>query len=291
MIITPEELAIHECDEKLLDIINNKTFDDRVLYEKQSNFHSIKVVENEVGRFLHYKDTYQAGVINTEFYKGNIPYINYFLIPYLINPSIKKILLIGMGTGIIVNQYEQLFSQLKHIDVVDIEENILEIAQKFFNFKQSEKFNFTLQDGLVFLNNTKQKYDLIVVDVASDEGIDDRFCSKEYLESIKKHLTKNGLFVSNMPSSADVLNPKNIFIDNLLSIYKDIFANVNLYKGDESDKIYYKSFFNLDERVVDITNLIFISSDKKLDVNFDKETIKNIEKLGISIHNYLKDLI
>ena len=37
MIITPEELAIHECDEKLLDIINNKTFDDKILYEKQSD--------------------------------------------------------------------------------------------------------------------------------------------------------------------------------------------------------------------------------------------------------------
>ncbi len=291
MIIAPEELAIHECDENLLDIINNKTFDDKTLYEKQSNFHSIKIVENEIGRFLHYKDTYQAGVINTDFYKGNIPYINYFLIPYLINPAIKNILLIGMGTGIIVNQYEQLFTQLKKIDVVDIEENILEIAKKFFNFKQSEKFNFTLQDGLVYLNNTKQKYDLIVVDVASDEGIDDRFCNDEYLKSIKTHLSKNGIFVSNMPSSADVMNSKNVFIHNLLSIYKNTFKNVNLYKGNESDKIYYKSFFNLEERVVDITNLIFISSDKNLDVNFDKQLIKNIEKLGVSIDNYLKDLI
>ena len=34
-----------------------------------------------------------------------------------------------------------------------------------------------------------------------------------------------------------------------------------------------------------------ISSDKNLDVNFDKQLIKNIEKLGVSIDNYLKDLI
>lgn len=291
MIITPEELAIHESDEKLLDIINNKTFDDKVLYEKQSDFHSIKVVENEVGRFLHYKDTYQAGIINTEFYKGNIPYINYFLIPYLINPQIKNILLIGMGTGIIVNQYEKLFTQLRMFDVVDIEENILEIAQNYFGFQQSEKVNFILQDGLVYLNNTKQKYDLIVVDVASDEGIDDRFCSIEYLKTIKKHLKKDGIFVSNMPSSADVLNPQNVFVLDLLKDYKSIFKNVSLYKGNESDRVYYKSFFGLDERVVDITNLIFISSDMKLDVNFDKQNIQNVEKLGVSIHNYLKDLV
>ena len=59
MIIIPEYLAIHEPDEKLLDVINEKEFNDIVLYEKQSDFHNIKVVENEIGRFLHYKDTYQ----------------------------------------------------------------------------------------------------------------------------------------------------------------------------------------------------------------------------------------
>ena len=47
MTIIPEELQIHEPDEKLLDIINSKIFNDRVLYEKQSVFHSVKVVEND----------------------------------------------------------------------------------------------------------------------------------------------------------------------------------------------------------------------------------------------------
>ena len=288
MIITPEELAIHEPDEKLLEIINNKKFKDKILYKKSSTFHTIKVVENEIGRFLHYKDTYQAGYVNSPFYKGNIPYINYFLIPYLINPDIKNILLIGLGTGILVNQYEKLFKKLEKIDVVDIEENILEIAEKFFNFKPSQKFNFELQDGLVFLNNTKKKYDLIVVDVASDEGIDERFCSAEYLKTIKSHLKKNGIFVSNMPSSADVLNPQNSFIINLLAEYKSIFKNVDLYKGNMSDKIYYKAFFGIEKRVVDITNLIFISSESNLKPNSSPD---EISKLGIDIKDYLADLI
>jgi len=288
MIITPEELAIHEPEQKLLDIINNKTFNDRVLFEKQSDFHNIKVVENEIGRFLHYKDTYQAGYIDTAVYKGNIPYVNYFLIPYLFNPDIKTILLVGLGTGIIVKQYEALFKKLKSIDVVDIEENITEIAQTFFSFEPSEKFNFNLQDGLVYLNNCKKKYDLIVVDVASDEGIDSRFCSKEYLDCIKSHLTKNGIFVSNMPSSADVLNPQNTFVLKLLEDYKNTFKFVNLYKGNTSDRIYYKAFFDLDERAVDITNLIFISSDRELQ---PAGSIQEIEKLGISINDYISDLI
>ena len=287
MIIIPEYLAIHEPDEKLLDIINEKEFNDNILFEKQSNFHNIKVIENEIGRFLHYKDTYQAGFINTKSYKGNLPYINYFTIPYLINPNTKNILLIGFGTGKIVNDWEKIFSKLVTIDVVDIEENIFEIATSYFNFKKSNKINFHLQDGLVYLRENKKKYDIIVVDVASDEGIDDRFLSNDYFTLIKKSLSKNGIFVSNLCSSADLEHPENTFFQSLKETYKATFNNVAIFKGNESDKVYYKAFFDIDQRVIDITNLIFISSMQNIQFSKDYNPIEN---LNININAYINDL-
>lgn len=179
-VLIPEMLAIKEPKPELLELINNKKFNDKVLYKKNSAFHKITVVENEAGRFLHFKDTYQAGFIDTAFYKGNLPYINYFLIPYLMNKNIKKILLIGLGTGKVVNDYAFLFEKLERIDAVDIEENILEIAEEYFDFKKPQGFNFHLQDGRTFLKQNKTKYDLIVVDVANNDGIDERFLEEEY---------------------------------------------------------------------------------------------------------------
>ena len=235
---------------------------------------------------MHYADTYQAGFINTEFYKGNLPYINYFLIPYLMNPKIENILLIGLGSGKIVNQYELIFEHLKTIDVVDLEENIVDIAKKYFDFKPSEKFNFILQDGLTYLRNNKKKYDLIVVDVANNDGIDLRFLSKEYFSSIKKSLKKNGIFVSNMCASPDFENEKNIFFKEFFPMYKENFENNYVFKGNTSDRVYYKSFFDIDERVIDITNVVIISSDKKYKVSSETEKIEN---LGIDIKQYLND--
>ena len=287
MIIIPEYLAIHEPKEELLEIINNKEFDDKILYEKQSDFHNIKVVENEVGRFLHYKDTYQAGFINTPFYKGNLPYINYFTIPYLINPDIKDILLIGFGTGKIVNDWEKLFDNLKSIDVVDIEENIYDIAKDYFNFKKSDMVNFFLQDGIVFLRENTKKYDLIVVDVASDDGIDERFLDDEYLALIKNSLSINGIFISNLCSSADLNHRENKFFKSLIQVYKSYFKNLFVFKGDESDRVYYKAFFDIDERVIDITNVIIISSDSQMAISSD---YAKIHGLGINIENYINDL-
>ena len=287
MIRIPEYLAIHEPKEELLEIINNKTFNDRVLYEKQSDFHDIKVIENEIGRFLHYKDTYQAGFINTQFYKGNLPYINYFTIPYLINPDIKNILLIGFGTGKIVNDWEKLFDNLESIDVVDIEENIFDIAADYFEFKKSDSINFFLQDGLVFLRENNKKYDLIVTDVASDDGIDDRFLSDDYFKLIKKSLTSNGVFVSNLCSSADLTCKENTFFHSILDTYQSHFKQVSIFKGNESDRVYYKAFFDIDERVIDITNVILISSKQQFSVGKDYEKIK---ATGLDIVPYVNDL-
>lgn len=286
LILIPEELAIKKPKKELLKIINEKTFNDKVLFELASDFHDIKIVENEVGKFLHYQDTYQAGFINTDFYKGNLPYINYFLIPYLMNKKIENILLIGLGSGKIVTQFETLFDNLKSIDVVDLEENIVDIAQNYFDFNPSQKFNFILQDGLTYLRNNKKKYDLIVVDVANNDGIDLRFLSEEYFASIKKSLKKNGIFVSNMCASPDFENKKNIFFKEFFPIYKTNFKSNFVFKGNQSDKVYYKAFFNIDERVIDITNVVIISSDKKYKIN---KNTKNIEQLGIDIKQYLND--
>lgn len=286
-VLIPEELAIKKPKKELLEIINNKIFNDRVLFELESDFHNIKVIENEIGRFLHYKDTYQAGFINTNFYKGNLPYINYFLIPYLMNPKIKNILLIGMGSGKIINDFEFLFEDLKSIDVVDLEENITNIAKNYFSFKESDKFNFILQDGITYLRNNKIKYDLIVVDVANNDGIDLRFLSDEYLKIIKKSLKKGGIFVSNMCASPDFNNKKNKFFTDFLPKYNKFFENNLIFKGNYSDKIYYKCFFDINERVIDITNVIIISSDKNYCL---KNNYQKFNNLNIDITNYLRDL-
>lgn len=284
MTIIPDNLAIHKPKKELLDLIEKNDIKERILETFESDFHSISVVESKIGRFLKYDDTYQAGYIDTPFYKGNLPYINYFLIPLLMSKKIKDVLFIGFGSGIIVNQYEE-FLNLKTVDIVDIEENIFYIAQKYFNFRKSDKQNFILQDALIYLKTTKKKYDLIIVDVAGNEGIDERFCDSEYLNLIKNRLKKEGIFVSNMPSSRDIFNPKNKFALELIETYKKYFEFVCVYNGEQSNKIFYKTFFDIDEVVFDVTNLILISSNKKYSI--EKNDLIE-EKFEIS--KYLNDL-
>ena len=79
---------------------------------------------------------------------------------------------------------------------------------------------------------------------------------------------------------------KNIFFKEFFPIYKKNFENNFVFKGDMSDSVYYKSFFDIDERVIDITNVVIISSDKKYKISSKTEKIEN---LGIDIKQYLND--
>lgn len=285
--LRPEDIVIHKADKNFEKIIDEIDLEEKELFQINSTFHDISVVENNIGRFLKYDNTYQAGFIDSPNYKGNLFYINYFLIPYLMNKNIKNILLVGFGSGIIVNQFEKIFEKLNRIDVVDIEENIFDIAKNYFNFKNSEKINFFLQDALIYLKNNKRKYDLIIVDVAGNEGIDERFLSVEYLNLIKKNLKKKGVFISNLPSSRDIFNKKNKVILSLLDDYRKMFNFVDIYNGETSNKLYYKTFYNIDKIVYDITNLILISSDfeYKISSNYEK-----LEDINVDIKPYLSDL-
>lgn len=291
-VIIPENLMKTEADIESVAVACVKMADDKVLWETESDFHSIAICENDIGRFMRYGISFQAGFINSPLYKGNIPYLNYFHIPYFINPNAEKILLIGFGTGILVNQLERVYKNLKKIDVVDIEENILYIAKNFFNFKESEKFEFFLQDALVYLRNNKTKYDLIIVDVAGNEGIDERFFEDEFFSNIKKSLSKNGIFAFNSCANTDFDESSDTFFGFTVNKYKEHFKNFAVFNGKTSDTLYYKVFFDIDKRVIDVTNAIIIASDNPInsDVFDNKDAVLEIQKIDVDIKPYVDDL-
>lgn len=291
-VIIPENLMKTDADIESVAVACVKMADDKVLWQTESDFHSIAICENDIGRFMRYGISFQAGFINSPLYKGNIPYLNYFHLPYFINPDAENILLIGFGTGILVKQLEKVYKNLKKIDVVDIEENILYIAKNFFGFEEGEKFEFFLQDALVYLRNNKKKYDLIIVDVAGNEGIDQRFFENEFFSNIKKSLSKNGIFAFNSCANTDFDEGEDSFFGFTVEKYKESFKNFAVFNGRTSDTLYYKVFFDIDKRVIDVTNAIIIASDGTInpDVFQNPKATSEIQKIGVDIKPYADDL-
>ncbi|WP_260763598.1 spermidine synthase [Candidatus Mycosynbacter amalyticus] len=56
-------------------------------------------------------------------------------------------------------------SSLSHIDVVEIDPKLVEVAREHFYYRDPSNVTLTFTDARTYVNQTKQRYDIVVVDV------------------------------------------------------------------------------------------------------------------------------
>lgn len=168
------------------------------------------------------------------------------------NTMDMDVLILGMGTGTYATQCEKYFGDM-NIEGVEIDEKITDLSRKYFSLSKSVPV--TTYDGRAFLNASKKKYDVIMVDAYQDITIPFQMSSREFFALVKEHLTDDGVMVVNM---------------NMKST-KD--GNINEYLSDTIGSVFDTEY------IVDVTG----SSNRELFASDNKEIMEilsgNIEKL------------
>jgi len=289
MIIPPEIMItknLHPEDVKILDDLECS---EKIIFQQKTSFiNNVKVVENELGRFLKFEDNYQGGKINHPLYKGNIPYINYFLLAAAMKKDIKNVLILGLGTGNFVNQLKSVLPQIKKIDVVEINPEIVEIAGKFFDFEKTGDIEIKIQDGRVFVRSCTEKYDLIILDIFSESGMAYRFMTKEFLEEISNILAFDGILASNLFGLTDLDSESNIIFKSLLKTYNSVFYDNLIFPTNYGNYEFYKLLIGLRHDLSDLTNIILFSGKEEIDIKTSK-VLEIMDKLNINIDKYVQD--
>jgi spermidine synthase len=119
----------------------------------------------------------------------------------LVNP--QNSLVIGAG----VMQTEQLIAvRGGHVTTVELDPIVADVGQRFFNdYNHMDTLTnrtVVVDDAKHFLANTNAQYDLIVGDTPAAFSIQPAtLYSVPFYQSIKEHLTSNGIFVGNMTST------------------------------------------------------------------------------------------
>lgn len=112
----------------------------------------------------------------------------------------KTILILGGGAFTLPAALMEEFPELS-IDVVELDEGLFDIAQKYFDFQPSDHVQVHIGDGRRFLTTSEQTYDMIVVDVFSHASIPESFQSLEFVTSLRHHLHKKGVVAMNVIAS------------------------------------------------------------------------------------------
>lgn len=164
-------------------------------YTEQSNYQLIDFFEtDEFGKFF----TLDGIIMLTE--KDEFIYHDMIThIPMATNPNIKHVLVIGGGDGGTVRELSR-YSHIEKIDLVEIDEMVVRTCKQFLPITASQltdpRVRIYYEDGLKYVMNKENMYDLIIVDSTDPIGPGEGLFTVEFYSNCYKALKEDGILVN-----------------------------------------------------------------------------------------------
>jgi spermidine synthase len=199
----------------------------------KSDFQKIDVFDTpEFGRVLVIDDYIMLTEKDEFIYHEMIAHV-----PMAVNPSIKKVLVIGAGDGGTVRELTR-YNSLERVDMVEIDRKVVEICQEFIPQTASKlddkRVNLYFEDGLKFVKTKKNEYDLIIVDSTDPIGPGVELFTLEFYENCFDALVDDGILVNQhespyYPKDAKTMQKIHIKIKSVFPIATVYQAHIPTY--------------------------------------------------------------
>lgn len=115
----------------------------------------------------------------------------------LFNPNPASVLMIGLGGGSML-KYLHRHVPASDLTAVEINPSVIDMRQAFHIPDDSDRLRVVCADGARFMAKPPRRYDLILVDGFTGEGIAPALCSRSFYTHCRKALTAEGLLVANV---------------------------------------------------------------------------------------------
>ncbi len=169
------------------------------IFTGQSDFQKIDIIDTyEFGRVL----VIDGWTMVTE----KDEFIYHEMITHValgVNPNIKRALVIGGGDGGTVRELTS-FKNIEEIHMVEIDPVVVEASIKYLPFTSSklsdERVKVFYQDGLEYVKDKEDYYDIIIVDSTDPIGPGEGLFTESFYKDCFKALTKDGIMVNQCES-------------------------------------------------------------------------------------------
>ena len=114
-------------------------------------------------------------------------------------PKLNRVLIIGIGGGSLPMAIREAYPET-HVDAVELDQEVINVALRYFQFKPDEKLTVFAEDGRVFIRKMIRqniRYDAIVLDAFDKEYIPEHMTSAEFLGQAKEALRSDGVLLAN----------------------------------------------------------------------------------------------
>lgn len=206
---------------------------EKVLNSQNSIYGNITVTENKTQHTFFYN--------GLPFATTPIPDINfveeYGNLPLLFNDSPDNVLIISAGSGGLIN--ETLKHPVKRIDYCELDPLIIKLVSKYGslltqNELTNKKVHISNIDGRLFVNRTKNKYDIILIGLSKPTDLSsNRVFSADFFALCKTKLKNNGLIALNLPGSLAYLSQELKDLNNsIINALRINYKHLKIIPGD-----------------------------------------------------------
>lgn len=242
----------------------------QVLETKESLYHYILIGEDKNWRVMQFNRTIQSGISKKDKITSIAPYTDSFHLGLVFVPKAKKVLFVGCGGATGPRQFRTLYPDLQ-IDIAEIDPDVVKLAKKYFYLTEDEKLKVYVEDGRVFLNRSKDKYDIIIMDAYFAEAIPFHLTTKEFMEIAKKHLQPGGVIICNVIGSVSGVRSR--YPRSQYKTLKRVFGTVYFFPVPYE----YEKPDNYDREIS--RNIILVATDgKKMSKTQIVEGAKKLQK-------------
>ena len=163
------------------------------IYQKKSEFSkNLEVTWNNGFLVLDSENTnYSFGSLQRVLKKG-LKYIGYDRIN-----KFDSILILGVAGGSIIETLKNDLKFKGKITGVEIDATVIEIANKYFGLDQFDNVEIVIDDAFEFVLKTREKYDLIVIDIFQDTTMPNFLFEDFFINRINFLLNVNGFILFN----------------------------------------------------------------------------------------------
>ena len=174
------------------------------------------------------KGRYQLSTENAIYSFGDL-YDNFmkaFLRLDLDKLSGKKVLILGFGLGSIPIILEKKFGKKYDYVAVELDEEVLYLADKYTMPDIESNIQFVEADAFAFTHFCQEKFDLICMDVFSDDIVPPDCETSDFTDRLKELLNPNGVLLYNRLalSSRDKKESKDFFEKEFLKTFPKGYA-------------------------------------------------------------------
>jgi spermidine synthase len=100
--------------------------------------------------------------------------------------DIKKVLLLGLGAGSVVDLLVNKHGLKCNIIGVELDVNVIDFAKKYFDIEKYKSLKIVQAEAFEYVQNSNEKFDLIVVDLFVGDTVPEVFASEEFIKHLRR---------------------------------------------------------------------------------------------------------